>query len=635
MMFVLSVLDLPFSTEDPEMTLDNEQLTLKASSPLIVFHEEIDELEPSPERAGILLSQNFFRADDRYEMVAGERIDRFVEGEFLTGVLYGCQVVVTNPTASTQNLDLLLQLPQGSLPVSRSKYTQSEPVRLNPFTTARREFFFYFPSVSEEEGFAHFPVHVSKKEQPVAWGEPFRFTVVEELTEVDTTSWEYLSRSGTSEQVLDYLRIGNVHAVDLSRIAWRVRENAGFLSEATAILRERHAYAPVLWGYGLRHNDLAIAREFITHQESFLRHSGGRLECELVSIDPVERHWYQHLEYAPLVNARVHRLGGESKILNDRFHGQYHEFLDELSFRSQLDEGDKMGITYYLFLQDRTEEALRWFDRIQAEAIETALQYDYLNAYASLSRDLPEQAAAISERYRDYGVERWQKRFAVISEHVGEIQGADESLTDATDRENRQDVLASQQPALDLKSDGSELILGFRNLNQVTLHYYEMDLEFLFSSQPFVSAGSGQFGYIMPNFSDTIELPEDAETFQVAIPERFKGRNILVEAASKGVKKSLAVYTHFMNVHITSGYGRLQVVDENGGKPLPGTYIKVYARHRNGDVRFFKDGYTDLRGKFDYVSLNTSQLPEVERFSILIMNDENGAVVREVAPPRT
>ena len=35
-------------------------------------------------------------------------------------------------------------------------------------------------------------------------------------------------------------------------------------------------------------------------------------------------------------------------------------------------------------------------------------------------------------------------------------------------------------------------------------------------------------------------------------------------------------------------------------------YVKVYGRAQDGSVKFFKDGYTDLRGKFDYVSLNTN-----------------------------
>ena len=51
-----------------------------------------------------------------------------------------------------------------------------------------------------------------------------------------------------------------------------------------------------------------------------------------------------------------------------------------------------------------------------------------------------------------------------------------------------------------------------------------------------------------------------------------------------------------------------------------------------GDVD--KDGYTDLRGRFDYTSLNTSGIEAAEKFAILIMSEEHGAVVREADPPK-
>jgi len=62
--------------------------------------------------------------------------------------------------------------------------------------------------------------------------------------------------------------------------------------------------------------------------------------------------------------------------------------------------------------------------------------------------------------------------------------------------------------------------------------------------------------------------------------------------------------------------------------------VKVYARMKDGTVKFFKDGYTDLRGRFDYVSLNTNEIADVDRLSILMLSKEHGAVIREAAPPK-
>ena len=69
------------------------------------------------------------------------------------------------------------------------------------------------------------------------------------------------------------------------------------------------------------------------------------------------------------------------------------------------------------------------------------------------------------------------------------------------------------------------------------------------------------------------------------------------------------------------------------GKPLPETYVKVYAKLGNGQARFYKDGYTDLRGRFDYASLNTGDLDNARDFSILVLHDRHGAAIREAKPP--
>jgi hypothetical protein len=87
-----------------------------------------------------------------------------------------------------------------------------------------------------------------------------------------------------------------------------------------------------------------------------------------------------------------------------------------------------------------------------------------------------------------------------------------------------------------------------------------------------------------------------------------------------------------LEVAMVPAYARLQVTDLKGN-PQEEVYVKVYARHRDGSVRFYKDGYTDLRGQFDYGSLSTPDLDTVDRFSLLIAHPQGGAVLRQSAPP--
>ena len=43
---------------------------------------------------------------------------------------------------------------------------------------------------------------------------------------------------------------------------------------------------------------------------------GRALTSPLLTIDPVERRAYQHIEYSPLFNPRAHRFGKRREILN-------------------------------------------------------------------------------------------------------------------------------------------------------------------------------------------------------------------------------------------------------------------------------------------------------------------------------
>ncbi|MCO6048097.1 hypothetical protein NG895_29700 [Aeoliella sp. ICT_H6.2] len=631
MMLALAVLDLPVEAAEAEVTTDAASLTLKVGSPTIVFHKQIQEAAESDDKTPVLVGQNYFRHGDRYVQVDGEQRDKYVTDEFLPGVVYGCQVVVTNPTSATQKLDVLTQIPEKAMPVLGSKQTYSLPVQLGPYATQKLEYYFYFPRTGD---FAHYPVQVARDEQLAAWAEPFTFHVVEQLSRIDKASWDYLSQWGTSDEVLSYLQQNNIERIDLARIAWRMRD-VDFFKQTLELLAKRHVYNPVLWSYAIYHNQLDRIQQYLRTNDEFLRRFGERIDCTLVTVDPVERHWIQHLEYSPLVNARAHRLGRDRKIVNAAFGEQYHRLMNVLRYKSRLSEEDKLDVVYYLFLQDRIGEALEWFDEIDAEKLPTALQLDYLRCYVAFYREQPEAAEQIAKQYADYPVDRWRARFANVLSQIGEIRGGQvaDSGGDEDQREGLQDELASTEPALEMKVENGQVQLTYQNLEQVTVNYYEMDVEFLFSSNPFVESDADRFGVIQPNRSDSVELPEQGDRHAVDIPQEFTGKNVLVEVLGSGRRIAQAYYANDLKVQLVEQYGRLQVRDDKTNKPLSKVYVKVYARTPQG-TRFFKDGYTDLRGKFDYTSLNTDDIGGVSEFAVLVMSSDHGAVVLTAKPPQ-
>ena len=69
-------------------------------------------------------------------------------------------------------------------------------------------------------------------------------------------------------------------------------------------------------------------------------------------------------------------------------------------------------------------------------------------------------------------------------------------------------------------------------------------------------------------------------------------------------------------------------------KQIPKVYIKCFCETNSGIIKFYKDGFTDLRGKFDYISLNTDLINEVKKFSILIVSKEYGNIIVSCNPPK-
>jgi hypothetical protein len=629
-MFAMSVLDLPFESPEHVTKRDAGAFTLTAGGPVIAFHKEIKEAQPAAEKTPILVSQNYFRHSDRYTYVDNERTDKYVSEEFLTHTVYGCQVVITNPTSSRQKLDALMQLPKGAMPVLNSLYTRGLHMDLQPYETRAIEYAFYFPSTGE---FPHYPVQVAKNEKLVASVAPQTLKVVATPSKTDTTSWEYISQNGTPEQVIEYLKANNIERVNLEKIAWRMKDK-DFFAQVVGLLRERHVYHNTLWSYSIKHDDPANINEFLQHQNAFVASCGVYLESPLLTINPVARHAYQHMEYMPMVNARAHRLGQDKTILNDRFYQQYERTLETLRYHPKLTDEDFMAATYYLLLQDRVDDGLGMFKRIDPKNITEKLQYDYFAAYTAFYGDNPSQARTIADKHREHPVDRWRNLFTGVIAQVDEIEGKKPVVVDKEDRNQQQNALATTEPTFEFRVDAKNLVIGYKNVPEVKVNYYLMDIELMFSQNPFLQEYGGQFSMIKPNETAVVKLDPAKATLTVPLPEKLLTKNVMVEIVGAGQTKSQAYYANSLNVQLVENYGQLTVLSDKTSKPLPKAYVKVYAKMQDGRVKFYKDGYTDLRGKFDYTSLNTNELDNVATFSLLILSETDGGIVRTAQPPK-
>jgi len=271
---------------------------------------------------------------------------------------------------------------------------------------------------------------------------------------------------------------------------------------------------------------------------------------------------------------------------------------------------------------------------VNKDAVPTRVQYDYCAAYLAMFAGKPDQARAVAAGYTNYPVDRWKATFAAVTAQVDEIEGRGPRAVDKDDRGQNQGELAATEPNIDLAVDGAGVHLTWQNLDAVRVNYYLMDVELLFSTNPFVQRSGGQFASIRPNATAEVGLPKGRTKHTVALPPEFDGKNVLVEVTAGGKAKSVPHFATAMTVGVTENYGQLRATETAGGKALAKVYVKVYAKLADGSVKFHKDGYTDLRGRFDYVSVNTPERQAIERFSVLVLSDDRGALIREVAPPQ-
>lgn len=98
------------------------------------------------------------------------------------------------------------------------------------------------------------------------------------------------------------------------------------------------------------------------------------------------------------------------------------------------------------------------------------------------------------------------------------------------------------------------------------------------------------------------------------------------------------IYHQLMSIQVSTDVGEVRVLAKEDGRPISGGYAKVYARLKTGETIFYKDGYTDFRGRFNYRALTSSADNLVEKYALLVLDLDNpeenytgcGAAVTEI-----
>ena len=612
----LALLDLPFKADRPEVATDGGRLNVKAKSPMLLFYKDTRKADEVAKESPLLVRQSFTPLAEKTRVVDGREVENPVTGNFRPGLPYAMSLVVTNPTGVGRRLDVLAQIPAGSIPLEGNQPTLSATREIEPHGVLKLELAFYFPAAGD---FAVYPLQVGENQVVLASTTARTLRVTNDAEAVDAASWFALAADGTGDAVLNRLRTENLKTIDLSAIRWRLKDRA-FFGKVMEIQRDRLHYDQGTAAYGLFHNDPAAVREYVENSP-LAGNLGDWLDSPLIDIRPRVHHDWHTLEFDPLVNPRAHRFTAASRFTDEAARTHYRSFLDQLKWKPALDDSDQITLTAFLLLQDRIEEALDRFAKIRPENLPGHVNYDYLKAVALFYQEKPEEAKAIAAaQLPTLPPGLWRDRFQTVVDQADEIAAlanpAAERAPDAAEEAPRLEIAAADKGGVLLKHSGIE---------KAKLRLFSVDLEMLFSKDPFLKGGEGGEPSIRPNEVIDVPLAKDAKETTVTLPEPLRQGNVLVSAESGETRLLKVLDSRAIELRQVPQDRVVQVMDAATGKPLPRTYIKVYAENRDGGIVFHKDGYTDLRGKFDYLSHTAVDSSAVKRVALLASHPEKGA----------
>jgi hypothetical protein len=579
-----------------------------------------------PPTGTVLVGQHLVRPDDRFAHEGGEEREKHVGDELVAGVVHTAVVAVTNPTPRRRRLGVLCQVPAGTIPLGGVPATRTVPLDLAPWATSTIETTFYAPHPGT---FAWYGARVADGPTVAAAAPDRTLSVVAVPTTTDADSWPWISQEAPLAEVLAWLARAVPDRVTLADLAWRVRDRAAF-DAITAALAARGTFDETLWSYALWHRDRIRVGELLDRLPLAARLAP--LECGLLSADPTDRGVAEHLEYAPLINARAHRLGAEQSVANEGQDAHWRAFLTEVATRPEPRPVDCLRGAHHLYAMDRAEDAARLLARVRA--VHASLQREWLLAYAAaLSGDL-DTVAALSAPHLAHPLPRWRGRFQALRGLVDEVRHGLASAGDPDRRDDRIDALAARAPALRASLVDGALVLDHANLEEAVVRVHRMDVEVAFSRAPFPGAAQDRVGLVDPSESFLVRLDPSGRT-TVALPPALARVDAVLEVVAGGLRSAVTRLAHDLAVTVLAAYGQVLVRRASTQRPVAGAYVKVFARQRGGGAAFYKDGYTDPRGRFDHATLSTDDLDRAERFAILVTHEDAGTTIVEAElPPR-
>lgn len=680
MMFVLAFSKLPskagrISTESIDLTTTK----FVSTTEFMVLCKNFEETPAVKITADLLVKQNYFDKEDKFQdkqikgqTVRGGKSIKEVT-EFLQGKTYYSRVCIVNTGSKNLKSTLIHQIPSGSIPVCTTKPLDILEVSLGPFRTQVKEFAFYFPLAGQ---FERYPASVTLDKKLAARTQNskiFKVVATYERGNKPIESFQDVFNYGTEEEMIQFIEKSNLHdkmSHNMSKVYWMLKNKEKY-KKILEIFRKQGKFDHQIWKFSILHNDEPTLKEYLTYNNSLTdrltKYNSQFPNRKIVyhQRDILQIDEFKVLDYDPLINPRAHNMKQSMKregikqnknkdqILNVQFRETYTDFLYYCCQKVHLEDREYITMAGYLTMQDRIEDAqeiLGMVKRGEEPMLDDSLrvQYDYLRMYLSVYTEFPHFTLArkIIARNEDIADTFWGERFNDMKVQIQEYET--DTIVKPEEDESLEIHKASNKEMAEYvkflkveESKGKEYTLEVTHMNveRVKVGFHEIDIEILFSKMPFSFKDSNINSFIKPRHEKLLEM-EKASSYQVqelTIPEDLRQRVLLVKVEGGGKNSSVLLFDHSFEVSVTEAYGLIRVSDKQG-QYIPKAYVKCFMKGkggaRGGDVKFYKDGYTDFGGMFDYASLNSDSMDNIEKFAVYVYVEGKGHQVIEVGTPR-
>ena len=363
---LLSVLSLPISSVNHQYNRkEGSALEIVNNSNLIIFTNEISETTSNIKK-DLMIAQHI----SKFQNLGEEKI---TVRDFLINEYYRHETIVTNISSKKINFELLIQIPKGAVPIKGSDYTKIKNITLEKFNTISIETIFYFPNPGK---FQQFPPNASVDGIVFAIGEMLDYEVKEKNEiKAENQTLDDILLNGTKKSIIEFLSgLKTIKNDDISKIY---------------------------------HNNEAVIKEYLENDKTFRSIVGPLYKSSLIEIDDSNNYNINnHFDYHPIINARAHLLDKKTSILNVEFKSTYQKFIISLLFKKTFSNKEILRLSYYLILQDRIDEALKIFKKIdkdQSDFPNIEIQYHYISAYLDFYIGYPEfnLAKEICKKYKN------------------------------------------------------------------------------------------------------------------------------------------------------------------------------------------------------------------------------------------